>query len=129
MKRIPFKSEFVDKILQGEKVATSRWLKRETFNLNPLNLGSGELVAAVTSKVISLPNGKTRVRPAFLCPSCEGFATLQMLMPELLLWKEFTDADARLCGVSRDWYLKERPDAKPDDIMMIYRFNLVKAGV
>lgn len=98
MKRLPFKTEFVDKAKSGEKRFTSRWKLP--------NLKVGEIVSATTRM------GKT---PAFLVKAEDGFATLRITSIESKFWFEFTEDDAKDCGVTRDWYLKEKPNAHDMD--------------
>lgn len=111
MKRITFKPDFVPLILSGQKRHTSRWGK--TPERDPLEWPRGDFRAAVTGK-----DGK----PAFLTPAVDAFAVLRLDSKRCMFWTDFTEEHARLCGVTRDWYLKERPDAKPFDEIWIYEF-------
>lgn len=129
MKRITFKPEFVDKILSGEKTATSRWVPNNSKGFNPLNLQQWDDVAAVTSGTRITSEGKKRFVPAFLRPASEGFATLLIEQCEVIRWKEFKEEHAARCCVTREWYLAERPDAKPNDWIAIYGFRVVRISV
>lgn len=108
MKRLPFKNEHVPKVKDGSKEWTSRW--------SDLKLYPGDIVSATTGK-----NGK----PAFLIPASEGFATVEILSHDVKFWQDFTENDAARCGVTKDWYLKERPSAMPLDRIHLYHFRLL----
>jgi hypothetical protein len=112
VKRLTFKPEFVPDILAEKKRHTSRWRDQK--------LKVGDRAAAVTGQ-----NGK----PAFLVPARDGFATLEITSVEGIFWKDFTEEDAADCGVTRDWYLKEKPDASPDDLIYKYGWKLLDWGV
>ena len=99
-----FKNEFVPKILDGSKRFTSRWADKK--------LKVGDVVSAVTSQ-----SG----RPAFLVKAEDGFATLRITSAEAKFWKDFTEQDAADCGVSREWYLNERPLV--GDFDRIYKYG------
>ena len=109
MKRLSFKPEFRDKVQDGTKRFTSRW--RSQY------LVVGDIVAATEPK-----NGN----PAFLTKAEEGFATLRITSVDTKFWQDFTEADAADCGVTRDWYLRERPDAKELDRIWKYGFEVVE---
>lgn len=107
MKRITFKTEHRQPILDGIKRATARWTDQ--------GWAVGEKRAAVAPKP-----GK----PAFLTPAKEAFAVLVCTKAEAKFWKDFTDEDARLRGVTRDWYLRERPAAGDFDRIFLYEFEV-----
>ena len=109
MKRLSFKPEFQKPIRKGLKTATARW--------RDLKLKPGDIVAAVTSQ-----NGK----PAFLIPASDAFAHLQIEYAWPRQFCTMGESDCRQTGVSLDWYLKERPDAKPDDTIWFYTFKRVE---
>ena len=110
LKRITFKTEHEGPINEDRKQATSRWSDQ--------NWKVGEKRAAVAPR-----NGK----PAFLTPASEAFAILECTKAERMFWKDYTDEHAAKCGVSRDWYLKERPDARDLDRISYYEFRRVEA--
>ena len=112
MKRISFKPEFKEPILTGVKTATARW--------RDLKLKPGEIVAAVTAQ-----DGK----PAFLVPAKDAFAHLEIEYAWPRQWATMGESDAKRTGVTLDWYLKEKPDAKPDDTIWFYTFKRIKEGV
>jgi hypothetical protein len=107
MKRITFKSDFVDAILCGTKRQTCRWRYPK--------LQSGDVVAAVTAS-----NG----RPAFLVPASDRFATLRILSCEPVFWEDFTDEQAAESGVTRDWYLRENPTASSHQRLWVIKFEI-----
>jgi hypothetical protein len=107
MKRITFKSDFVDAILCGTKRQTCRWR-------NP-KLKSGDIVAAVTSR-----NGV----PGFLVPASDAFTALRIVSCEPVFWQDFTDEQAAESGVTRDWYLRENPTASPLERLWVIKFEL-----
>lgn len=108
MKRLTFKPEHVEPIKNGTKRFTSRWRDPK--------LKVGDVVAAVTGQ-----NGK----PAFLTPANDAFATLRITSVEKLFWKDFTEDDARRCGVTRGWYLKEKPFPDPLGLIHMVGFEEV----
>lgn len=107
MKRVGFKTEFVPRILDGSKRFTSRW--------RPLPVKAGEVVAAVSRQ------GRT---PAHLVPASKAFAHVRFDSHEEKRWADFTEEDAARCGVTRDWYLRERPGAPGEDTIHVYGFTL-----
>lgn len=111
MKRLTFKAEHKPKVLAGTKRFTSRW--------RDLKLNVGETVAAVSAQ-----NG----RPAFLVPASDAFAKVLIESVEKKLWRDFTEEDAAKCGVTRAWYLKERPNAKDTDEIFNYGFWVIAGG-
>ncbi len=107
MKRVTFRPEFVPDIQAGKKAATSRW--------RDLNWDPGEVRAAVTGK------GKT---PAFLTPAKDAFAHLRCTHAESMPWKDFAEEMAAECGVTRQWYTRERTPVLSDEIYF-YRFEVM----
>ena len=107
MKRLPFKDEFVPDIKSRKKRHTSRWECKWV---------AGETVAAVTAQ---------KGKPAFLTPAKDRFATLKITSVESMFWKDFTEDHAKLCGVTRAWYLKSRPCAQDLDRISLIGFELI----
>ena len=76
MKRLTFKPEFVDAILDGTKTAT--------FRFKYPYLAAGDIVAATTR------TGKT---PAHLVKACDGFCQLRIVSVTARNWRDFTADD------------------------------------
>lgn len=107
MKRIPFKAEFQEPILNGTKCNTSR--------MDDLGWLPGERRAAVAGK------GK---KPAFLTPVAEAFAIVECVSVEVKFWKDFTEEDAAKCLVDRAWYERKGP-LSPLQRVYLYEFKVV----
>ncbi len=104
MKRITFKAESVGPILDGSKTATVGW-RDQKWEV-------GEVRAAVTGR---------NCRPAFSTTAVEAFAILECVSATSRPWGSFTESDAALCGVTRDWYRHARPS--PDDMDLIHTYQ------
>lgn len=112
MKRIPFKTEHKEPVLSDVKRATSRW-KDQKWK-------PGEERAAVA------PSGSgSNRRPAFLTPVKDAFCILECTNAQEIPWGEFTEEHAKKCGVTRAWYLKEKPDVTDETPIFFYEFKRV----
>lgn len=107
MKRLTFKKEHQNPVKAETKTGTARWSDQK--------LHVGEVVAAVVGK-----NGK----PAFLTPANEAFAYLRITKANAMFWKDFGDEHLSKTGVTRDWYLKERPCANDLDRIFYYEWEV-----
>lgn len=111
MKKLPFKKEFVESVKNGEKRFTSRW--------GGVDLLVGDEVYAI------MVDGIT---PAPLDnPLFNVFATLKITSIESKFWFQFTDDDARDCGVARRWYLKGKSKVSGMNRITKIGFDVVEA--
>lgn len=110
MKRLGFKPQFKQDILDGKK--------RCTIRKSPIRLYTGDIVSAVSGKA-----GK----PDFLIPASEGFATIEITNVADYFWKDITDEMANKSGVTRQWYIDTYGAELCDYTrMVVIEFKVVK---
>lgn len=104
MKRITFKPEHVQGILDGTKTAT--------FRFKSLRLMQGDVVAAVTR------TGKT---PAFLVKADDAFAHLRITGTLIAHYSRLSDEELARTNATRDWYAER---SNGSGIGTLYEFEL-----
>jgi hypothetical protein len=104
LKRITFKPEHVQGILDGTKTAT--------FRFTSLRLLQGDVVAAVTR------DGKA---PAFLVKADDGFARLRITGTWLGHYRQLSDEQLAKTNATHDWYAER---SNGSGIGTYYEFEL-----
>ena len=120
MKRLPFKTEHEESVKNGTKEFTSRWG-------SPIEGHQGYKVGDVVACVAPRLGKHGKLLPAFLVAAGRAFCHAEILEVIDKKWSDFTEEDARFCGVTRDWYLAHSAPQVPDEnYITTYRFRVVK---